>query len=237
MGIRDTGKLTVAKFRALTKPGMYGDGGTLLLRVARGGSKSWIQRLAIDGKRRDIGLGGWPLTTLTEAREAAFENRRLARRGGDPLAAKRKARVPTFRTAAEAMFEANRPRWRNAKVATNWLQHLERHAFPVIGDMAVDRIGREDVLRVLTPIWASKPEVGRKVRPRIRATLRWAEAHGHVQTNVAGEGIDGAWPRQPAVKAHFRALPYREIGNALATIEASAASLGVGPWGRTGGLK
>ena len=51
-------KLTVAKIRALTKPGMYGDGGTLFLRVARGGSKSWIQRLAIDGKRRDIGLGG-----------------------------------------------------------------------------------------------------------------------------------------------------------------------------------
>ena len=218
-------KLTVAKVRALTEPGMYGDGGTLFLRVARGGSKSWIQRLAIDGKRRDIGLGGWPLTTLTEAREAAFENRRLARRGGDPLAAKRKARVPTFRAAAEATFEANRPCWRNTKVATNWLQQLERHAFPVIGDMAVDRIGREDVLRVLTPIWTSKPEVGRKVRQRVRATLRWAEAHGHVRTNVAGEGIDGALPRQPAVKAHFRALPYREVAAALDTVEASRASL------------
>ena len=218
------GRLTVAKIRALTEPGMYGDGGTLFLRVARGGSKSWIQRLAIDGKRRDMGLGGWPLTTLTEAREVAFENRRLARRGGDPLAAKRKARVPTFRAAAEATFEANRPRWRNAKVASNWMQQLERHAFPVIGDMSVDRIGREDVLRVLTPIWTSKPEVGRKVRQRVRATLRWAEAHGHVQTNVAGEAIDGALPRQPAVKAHFRALPYREIGAALATVEASGAS-------------
>ena len=102
-------KLTVAKIRVLTKPGMYGDGGTLFLRVARGGSKSWIQRLAIDGKHRDIGFGGWPLTTLTEARDAAFENRRLARRGGDPLAAKCKARVPTFRAAAEATFEAKTP--------------------------------------------------------------------------------------------------------------------------------
>ena len=91
--------------------------------------------------------------------------------------------------------------------------------------MAVDRIGREDVLRVLTPIWTSKPEVGRKVRQRVRATLRWAEAHGHVQTNVAGETIDGALPRQPAVKAHFRALPYREVAAALDTVEASRASL------------
>ena len=219
------GKLTVARIRALTKPGMYGDGGTLFLRVARGGSKSWIQRLAIDGKRRDIGLGGWPLTTLSEAREAAFENRRLARRGGDPLAAKRRAQVPSFREASKATFEANRPRWRNAKVASNWMQQLERHAFPVIGDMSVDRISREDVLRVLTPVWTSKPEVARKLRQRIRATLRWAEAHGHVQTNVAGEAIDGALPRQPAVKAQFRALPYREIGDALATIEGSGASM------------
>ena len=218
-------KLTVAKIRALSEPGMYGDGGTLFLRVARGGSKSWIQRLAIDGKRRDMGLGGWPLTTLTEAREAAFENRRLARRGGDPLAAKRKARVPTFRAAAEATFEANRPRWRNAKVAMNWMQQLERHAFPAIGDMSVDRIDRADVLRVLTPVWTSKPEVARKLRQRIRATLRWAEAHGHVQTNVAGEAIDGALPRQPAVKAHFRALHHREVAAALETVEASGASL------------
>ena len=133
--------------------------------------------------------------------------------------------MPTFRQAAEQTYEANRTRWRNEKVAKNWLQQLGRHAFPIIGDMPVDKIGREDVLRVLTPVWSSKPEVGRKVRQRVRATLRWAEAHGHVQTNVAGEGIDGALPRQPAVKAHFRALPYREIGTALATIEAS-----VHPW-------
>ena len=218
-------RLTVAKIRALSEPGMYGDGGTLFLRVARGGSKSWIQRLTIDGKRRDMGLGGWPLTTLTEAREAAFENRRLARRGGDPLAAKRKAQVPSFREASKATFEANRPRWRNAKVASNWMQQLERHAFPIIGDMPVDKIGREDVLRVLTPIWTSKPEVGRKVRQRVRATLRWAEAHGHVQTNVAGDAIDGALPRQPAVKAHFRALHHREVAAAFETVEASGASL------------
>lgn len=217
--------LTVARIRALTKPGMYGDGGTLFLRVARGGSKSWIQRLAIDGKRRDIGLGGWPLTTLSEAREAAFENRRLARRGGDPLAAKRRAKVPTLRAAAEATFSANRPRWRNAKVAANWLQQMEKHVFPRIGDRPVDQIGRDEVLSILTPLWTAKPEIARKLRQRIRATLRWAEAHGHVLTNVAGESIDGALPTQPAVKAHFRALPYREVAAALDTVEASGASL------------
>ena len=219
------GRLSVAKACSLSKPGLHGDGGTLYLAVAPGGSKSWIQRLTIDGKRRDIGLGGFPLVSLAEARHRAFENRRLAWAGGDPREAKRRARVPTFREAAERTFEANRPRWRNAKVEKNWLQQLERHAFPGLGNMGVDRIGREDVLRVLTPIWTVKPETARKLRQRIRTILRWAEAHGHVAYNVAGEGIDGALPAMPAVREHYRALPYREVAAALETATASRSSL------------
>lgn len=219
------GKLTVTKARSLSKPGLHGDGGTLYLAVAPRGSKSWIQRLTIDGKRHDIGLGGFPLVSLREAREKAFENRKLARGGGDPLAVKRRARVPRFREAAQKTFEANRPRWRNAKVEKNWMQQLEKHAFPVLGDMGVDRIGREDVLRVLTPIWTAKPETARKIRQRIRATLRWAQAHGYVENNVAGESVDGALPTMPAVKEHYRALPYREVAAALETVDACRASL------------
>ena len=219
------GKLTAAKAKSLSKPGLHGDGGTLFLSIAPGGSKSWIQRITIDGKRRDIGLGGFPLVSLAEARDKAFENRKLARAGGDPMAVKRRAKVPTFRQAAARTFEANRPRWRSAKVEKTWMQQLERHAFPILGDLPVDKIGREDALRVLTPIWSSKPEAARKLRQRIRATLRWAEAHGYVDHNVAGEGIDGALPAMRPVKAHFRALPYRDVAAALATVETSGASL------------
>ena len=105
------GRLTVAMVRALSQPGRYGDGETLFLNVAPRGSKSWIQRLTVNGKGRDLGLGGWPLVTLAEAREQAFENRRLARRGGDPVADKPQAKAPTFREAAQRTFEANRSRW------------------------------------------------------------------------------------------------------------------------------
>ena len=219
------GRLTATRVKAISKPGMHGDGATLYLNVAASGAKSWVQRLTIDGKRCDLGLGGWPLVTLAEAREKAFENRKLARGGGDPLAAKRKAKMPTFRLAAEKTFEANRPRWRNAKVEKTWMQQLERHAFPILGDRRVDRIGREDVLRVLTPIWTSRPEAARKLRQRIRATLAWAQAHGYVEHNVAGDAISGALPAMPAVKEHYRALPYGEVADALAIVEASGASL------------
>lgn len=219
------GRLTAAKIRSLTEPGRYGDGGTLYLNVAPGGSKSWVQRLTIDGTRRDIGLGGFPLVTLAEAREQAFENRRAARRGSDPLADKHRAKVPTFREAAQQTFEANRARWRSAKVEKSWMQQLERHVFPVLGDMRVDRIGREDVLRVLTRIWTTKPETARKLRQRIRATLKWCQAHGYVEHNAAGEGIDGALPAMPAVQEHYRALPYREVPQALHIVEGAKVPL------------
>ena len=219
------GNLTAAKLKALSTPGLHGDGGTLYMRVALGGSKSWIQRLTVGGKRRDIGLGGWPLVTLADARDLAFENRRLARRGGDPLADKRRTKAPTFHEAAERTFEANRARWRNNKTTSNWLQGMAKRVLPVLGDMRVDTIGREDVLRILTPIWTSRPEIARKLRSRIRAVLAWAQAHGHVEHNVAGEAIDGALPSMPAVKAHFRALPYPEVGAALETVQTSRASV------------
>ena len=221
--------MTVTRARALKNPGLYRADPTLYLAVSPGGSKSWIQRLTINGKRRDIGLGGFPLVSLAEAREAAFANRKRARMGRDPLAEKRKARLrdamPTFREAAERTFETLKPRWRSDKVAANWMQQLERHAFQRLGELLVDKIGREEVLSVLTPIWTTKPETARRVRRNIRTTLRWCHARGYVEHNAAGEVIDGALPSMPAVKAHLRALPYRDVAAALETIEASRSSL------------
>ena len=219
------GRLTVAMVRALAAPGRYGDGSTLFLNISPGGSKSWIQRVVVNGRRRDIGLGGWPVVSLAKARQRAFANRVAIADGRDPLADKRKASVPTFREAAGRTFEASRRRWRSEKTAANWMQQLERHAFPVLADLPVDQIGREHVLRVLSPIWGRKLDISRKLRGRIRAVLAWCQAHGFVEVNVAGEAIDGALAPMPAVEAHYRALAFGEVGKALETIEASRASL------------
>ncbi len=114
------GKLTVKKIRALKEPGLYGDGNTLFMRVACGGSKQWVQRLVIHGKRRDIGLGGLSWVTLDEAREMAWENRRMARHGGDPIAVARRNRMPNFRDAAQRTFESLRPRWMYSSEPKCW---------------------------------------------------------------------------------------------------------------------
>lgn len=219
------GKLTAAGVKALSKPGLHGDGHTLYLLVKASGAKSWIQRVAINGKRRDVGLGGWPVVSLAKARQRAFANRVAIADGRDPLAEKRKARAPSFREAALEVYEANRLRWRSAKTAANWLRQMELHAFPILADLPVDQVTREAVLRVLSPLWGRKLDIARKLRGRIRAVLAWAQAHGFVEVNVAGEAIDGALAPMPAVEGHYRALPHPEVGAALQTIEASRASL------------
>ena len=207
------GKLTVAKVKKITNPGLHSDGGTLFLRVAKGGSKQWIQRVVIRGKRHDIGLGPVSLVTLKQARQKALANRVAIFEGRDPLAEKREAEreaaAPSFREAAEQTYTALRPRWRSDQVARNWLRQLDRHAFKRIGSMPVDRIGPADVLRVLTPIWTTKPETGRRVRRYIKQVFAWAMSNELVASNPAAEAINGALPRLPSVKKHLRALPYQ----------------------------
>ena len=218
-------RLTTAKVKSITKPGMHGDGNGLYLNVTKTGSRSWVQRIVIAGRRRELGLGGYPATGLAEARALAHANKSLVTAGRDPVAERRRTNVPTFREAAKRVFEANLPRWRNGKHTKSWWQTLERHAFPILGDMRVDHIQRSDVLAVLEPIWGVRQETARRVRQRIRTILRWCEAHDYCSGNAAGDALDGALPTMPKVKAHLRALPYQEVAAALAVVEASKASL------------
>ena len=217
--------LTAQQTKHLAKIGRHHDGRGLYLNITATGSRSWVQRITVDGRRRDIGLGPFPAVTLAKARRKAEANRAAVADGRDPLAEKRRAATPTFREAAHAVHEANLPRWRSAQHATSWMQTLERHAMPTLGAMRLDRIRRADVLAVLTPIWTTRPETARRVRQRIRTVLKWAQAHEYVEHNAAGDSIDGALPPQPKVKAHLRALHYLEVRDALAVVDAAQASL------------
>ena len=99
-------RLNAAKVRTTKKPGMHGDGNGLYLRVTGSGSRSWMQRIVIHGRRRDLGLGGYPAIGLAEARALALANKALVTAGRDPLAERRGASAPTFREAAEKVYEA-----------------------------------------------------------------------------------------------------------------------------------
>ena len=114
MSKREYNRLKASFVRTVAAPGQYWDGHGLILRVTATGTKQWVQRLRIRGKRRELGLGGFPLVTLAQAREAALTNRREARAGGDPLGEKRRKRAAatTFADAARKVYELRRPGWR-----------------------------------------------------------------------------------------------------------------------------
>jgi integrase len=173
--------LTAAKVRT-AGPGKHHDGGGtgLFLRVDPNGGRFWIQRVTIHGKRREIGLGGFPVVGLADARKAALTNKQLAFAGGDPLAERRKTRETlTFAEAVERYLAAKLDEFRNDKHKKQWAATLDTYARPVLGDMPVQSIGVADVLRALQPIWASKTETASRLRGRIEAVLSWATVAGH----------------------------------------------------------
>ena len=166
-----------AAFVRSAPPGRHCDGNGLYLYVQRTGTRSWIQRLVIRGRKRELGLGSVALVSLAEAREQALANRKLARAGDDPLAEKRRSvGIPTFAEAAKRVVEQKRAGWRSSAHARTWLRSLELYAFPRIGKVPVSEVTSADVLEVLTPIWHTKAPTARYVHHRIRAVLEWAIA-------------------------------------------------------------
>jgi hypothetical protein len=58
--------LTAVRVRNIDKPGRYADGNGLYLVVDPSGAKRWVLRTVVQGRRRDIGLGGVRLVCLRE---------------------------------------------------------------------------------------------------------------------------------------------------------------------------
>ena len=176
MGKHKLKSLSATFVRTAKKTGRYGDGNGLYLIVDPSGAKRWVLRTVVMGKRRDIGLGGLSLVSLAEAREEATRLRKIARQHGDPLAERRKARrvVPTFDQASREVHKAHSASWKNAKHAQQWINTLTDYVFPVFGNMSVDQVQTPEVLKVLSPIWLTKPETARRVRQRINTVFDWA---------------------------------------------------------------
>ena len=176
-------KLTTTFIKNITEPGRYYDDQApgLFVLAQRHTNKrtgetflrlSYVQRLTVQGKRRDIGLGSpkWNATTLTEARRRAMENYRIARHDGDPRVGKR--RVPSFADGVEAVLAIQREAWKdNGKSERQWRSSLTTYADSIMAK-TVDAIGPGDVLAVLVPHWSSKRETMRRVKQRVAAVMR-----------------------------------------------------------------
>lgn len=166
--------------------GFHAAGGAtgLYLKVSSVNARNWILRAVIGNRRRDMGLGGWPDVSLSDARELARKARQMIANGQDPIYEREKAKeglrvTPSFSDCAKLTIEAKRPEWKNAKHAAQWASTLETYAHPVIGNMPVDQVELRDVVHVLSPLWTKKTETASRLRARIEAVLAWATVSGY----------------------------------------------------------
>lgn len=217
-------------------PGRHGDGGGLYLVVKPNGTPSWVFRYRFADRMRDIGLGpasGATAVSLAEARTKATLLRAKLASGIDPLEERQKAAAEaaaaqaaratsTFRATAERFIEMNEAEWSNPKHRQQWRNTLATYVYPVIGDMAVDEVTTDDVLRILRPIWTAKPETARRVRSPIEKVLGAARASGkRTGENPARweENLDQLLPARTRLsRGHRPAMPCKDVPNYMARL-------------------
>lgn len=226
MGKRQTelGALAVSQIRSR---GIHFVGGVtgLALNVTKSGSRSWILRYQVGGKRRDKGLGGYPDVTLAAAKEAARAARARLAQGIDPIEDGRALRSKliasqlfalTFSEAAKRYIDTHEATWRNIKHVQQWRNTIQTYAEPVIGKMLVRDIGQAEILKVLEPIWRTKTETASRLRGRLESVFDWAAARGYrTDSNPARwKGLlDTLLPAPGKISKtdHHRALPYARL--------------------------
>jgi integrase len=215
-------KLT-AKSVERAKPGRHADGLGLYLLVSKTGAKSWVLRVQVHGRRRDIGLGSIAELTLAEARDKARELRKVAKSGRDPIAARDRAKfaVPTFEAATESCYRDGPPsRW-SKRHADAFLASLKQHAMPRLGRLLVDSIEDGDVAAVLMPLWHDKPAAARKLRQRIRTVLDFSKLKGWRATGAPQLSL-GKQPRS----GNFSMMPYADVPTFVAGLREKPTSAG-----------
>jgi len=231
-----TNKLSARTVASTNEPGRYADGGGLYLQVGATGGKSWLYRFMLAGKSREMGIGALADVSLSDARAAATEARKLVKSGIDPLAQREAnreaaraaaalaaAKAMTFRECAERFIEAHKPGWKNEKHRTQWPNTLRDYAYPVFGDLPVQDVDMPLVLKVLEPIWSEKTETASRVRGRIEAVLDWATVRGYRKGDNPARWrgqLSHLLPARGKVQKveHHAALPYVEIGAFMAAL-------------------
>ena len=202
--------LTDKKIEKLTKPGLYRADKGLYLRIRPTGCKSWIQRITIDSKRTDLGLGAWPEIAVDDARIAALENRRDNLKG--------EMVKPTFKAAASDWLERNAGKWKRTTTAGYIENGFERYAYPIIGSMKIDRIKVPHIEDVLLPIFNDgKPAAAKDLRRRMSAVFELAEARQYITHNPCGKALDAVMPATNGHKKQ-RAMDYKAVPDAYVKI-------------------
>ncbi len=225
---RKAKELVAFSVARLTTPGMHfvGEVPGLALQVLPTGGRTWILRAMIGGRRRDMGLGGYPGVTLAGAREAARKARAKIKQGIDPIEEARAqqsalqaswASAVTFEECVKRYLTAHAVTWTNTKSEQQWRNTLTTYANPVMGTLLVRDVALSHVLDVLRPLWHTKTETATRLRGRIESVLDWATTLGYREglNPARWKGhLDKVLPPAEKVKKtkHHPALPFKDMG-------------------------
>lgn len=212
---------------------MVGGVDGLHLRIV-GGSRSWVLRIMIAGRRSDVCLGSYPSITLATARKLANMHRETIALGGNPLEERRARRAKaesarTFKECAETYISTHESEWKNPKHASQWASTLETYAYPVFGELAVSEVDTALVLKAIEPLWTTKTETASRLRGRIERVLGWAAFRGYrTGDNPARwkDHLDHHLPSRGDVRKvkHHASLPYRELPTFLTDLRQRAGT-------------
>ena len=213
--------LTPKFVREVKDPGRYGDGWgsfglSLHVKVSRKSkrvTKSWNQRLPVEAKQKERGLGPYPAVPLHLARKLAMENWQRVKAGEDILAAHDP--IPTVSEAFDTLIKARAPGWTGDTTEQVW-RRIQRRCTPVL-QKPVSQVTTRDVLEIITPLWHTKSRTASDIRETLGLIMRWAISQGYRTTNPSlPEITETLGKKRP--KKHMPSLPFRKLGKVLAAV-------------------
>ena len=220
-------RLTARKVET-AKAGKYSDGGNLYLIVSETGTRKWVLRFTWRGRAKEMGLGSATSVPLADAREKAASARRKIALGLNPIEQrKRDGGIPTFGEMADDVRETLSAGFRSEKHKAQWKSTLATYAAPLRAK-PVDTIATDDVLTVLKPIWAAKPETASRVRGRVEKVLDAAKAKGFREGENPARWrghLDHLLPKPlKLARGHHAAMPYEQVATFIARLREREAS-------------
>ena len=222
--MRAKNRLT-AGFLKAPKPGKHCDGAGLWLVVREDGGAQWVLRVTVHGRRREMGLGGYPALGLAEARKQASRWRDVAAAGRDPIknreAEERAARREDISLATLTLdaFEARKAELKGDGLAGRWLSPLTIHVLPKLGKVPVTDLDQRDIRDCLAPLWHTKADTARKALNRLGIVLKHAAALGLDVDLQATDKAKALLGKSRHISTNIPAMAWGDVPDFYASLE------------------
>lgn len=171
--------------------------------------------------------------TLAEARKWADEKRSVIRSGNDPVAEKREAaaaraaevtasavKAITFGDCADATIKNKTAGLKNEKHKAQWRSTLETYC-QSLWDRPVCDIDKQDIVRVLEPLWLTKHETADRLRGRIEAVMDYAKGRDYRSGDNPAEYkgmLQPLLPEYTPIPTPQPSLPFHRAGEFMADL-------------------